>query len=386
MTDPRSTAPKNVSPTLEAVVSGSTSFAAHLELAGRPVLVVGAGPDALPKITALRAARATVTVFAERALPSIQDMAERGLISWQRRTLDDVGLQDFWLVVAASNDAEIDLRTEQLCTANKVFCLRGSGLVPAVEPQTGTLRKPGGRVILVGGGPGDPALITIAGAAALREADVVITDRLAPLAALEHVLPGTEIIDVSKIPRGLTTPQEEINRLIIVHAHAGKTVVRFKGGDNFVFGRGGEEMIACAAEGIDVVVIPGVTSAIAAPALAGIPVTHRGLNQGFTVITGHVPPGDARSRLDYEALARTGTDLILLMAVANLGTITAELIARGMPADTPAATIADAGLESQRAAHGTVSTIAEVARAAGIVSPAVTVIGAVAGFDPKTSH
>ncbi len=157
-----------------------------------------------------------------------------------------------------------------------------------------------GRVILVGGGPGDPDLLTIGGLKALRRADVVLYDHLAPLACLDEVRPGTVLVDVGKIPRGPQTPQEDINALLVEHARAGATVVRFKGGDAFVFGRGSEEWQACAAAGIPVEVIPGVSSAIAGPALAGIPLTHRGLSQSFTVVSGHVGPGPPRlpRRLD----------------------------------------------------------------------------------------
>nr|WP_243843076.1 MULTISPECIES: uroporphyrinogen-III C-methyltransferase [unclassified Mumia] len=237
-----------------------------------------------------------------------------------------------------------------------------------------------GRVVLVGGGPGDPGLITVAGLEAVRSADVVVTDRLAPLGVLHGL--GCEIVDVGKIPRGRTTPQEEINRILVAHAAAGKRVVRLKGGDTFVFGRGGEELEACVAAGIPVDVIPGVTSAIAGPALAGIPVTHRGLSQGFTVVSGHVPPGDPRSTLDWAALARSGTDLVLLMAVATLPAITATLITEGLDAATPAATVADATLPTQRVVRADLATIAERIAEACIASPAITVIGKVAGFDP----
>jgi uroporphyrin-III C-methyltransferase len=237
-------------------------------------------------------------------------------------------------------------------------------------------------VVLVGGGPGDPGLLTVAGLGAIREADVVVADRLAPLAVLEQVRPGTEIIDVAKIPRGEFTPQEEINRLLIAHAAAGKCVVRLKGGDNFVFGRGGEEWQACAAAGIDVQVVPGVSAALAGPALAGIPVTHRSLNQGFSVVTGHVPPGDPRSTVDWSALARSGTALIVLMGVANLAAIAQALIAGGLDPSTPAATVSNAGYPGQRSVRASVADIAAVTAAAGLTAPAVTVIGSVAGFDP----
>ena len=148
-----------------------------------------------------------------------------------------------------------------------------------------------GRVTLVGGGPGDPGLLTVAGLEALRTADVVLYDHLAPLACLDECPSGVLLIDVGKIPGGRATSQQRINELLVEHALAGRHVVRFKGGDSFVFGRGGEEVIACAEAGVPVAVVPGVTSAVAGPALAGVPVTHRGVVQAFTVVSGHVPPG-----------------------------------------------------------------------------------------------
>ena len=149
-----------------------------------------------------------------------------------------------------------------------------------------------GTVTLVGGGPGDPGLITVQGLHAIRQADVVVYDRLAPLECLAEARPEAELIEVGKIPRGPQTRQERISEIMIQHAWAGRAVVRLKGGDSFVFGRGGEEWQACAAAGVPVHVVPGVTSAVAVPELAGIPVTHRSLTQGFTVVSGHVPPGD----------------------------------------------------------------------------------------------
>ncbi|HEY5821268.1 MAG TPA: uroporphyrinogen-III C-methyltransferase [Propionibacteriaceae bacterium] len=239
-----------------------------------------------------------------------------------------------------------------------------------------------GSVTLVGGGPGDPGLLTVAGLDAVRTADVLVCDRLAPLAVLDQARPGALIIDVGKIPRGAFTPQEQINAILVEHGLAGRTVVRLKGGDNFIFGRGGEEWQACAAAGVPVQVIPGVSSATAAPALAGIPLTHRALTQGFTVVSGHLPPGDPGSTLNWTALARTNTTLVILMGVATLAAITAELITDGLAPDTPAATIADAGLPSQRTVRASVADIARITDEAEIKPPAVTVIGAVAGFVP----
>ncbi|MGO4956494.1 uroporphyrinogen-III C-methyltransferase [Luteococcus sp. Sow4_B9] len=235
-----------------------------------------------------------------------------------------------------------------------------------------------GTVTLVGGGPGDPGLLTVAGLRALEQADVVLVDHLAPQESLAHCRPDCEQIWVGKLPRGEFVPQERINELLVEHARAGRRVVRFKGGDNFVFGRGGEEWQACAQAGIAVRVIPGVTSSVAAPALAGIPVTHRSLVQGFTVVSGHVPPGDERSQLDWSALARTRTTLVVLMGVKYLPEITRELRAAGMAADTPVAVIAQAGHPQMRQVRGPLDQIAELAQ--DVRPPAVTVIGEVAGL------
>ncbi len=277
----------------------------ELPVTGREVVVVGGGPAALGKIALLRSNEANVTVVAPTAMASIADLAERGLIRWHQRRLRPADLDDCWLVYSATGDDAADAEVVEQAAARQRFCLPGSGGVAA--PEHPARRRVGGRVVLVGGGPGDPGLITVTGLTAIREADVVVHDRLAPLAVLDEVREGAVVIDVSKIPGGATTPQEEINRVLIEHASAGRSVVRLKGGDNFVFGRGGEEWQACAAAGIEVQIVPGVSSALAVPALAGIPLTHRTANQGFTVITGHVPPGDPRSMLDYAALARSRT-------------------------------------------------------------------------------
>lgn len=231
-----------------------------------------------------------------------------------------------------------------------------------------------GLVTLVGGGPGPTELLTVAGLAAVREADVVVCDRLAPLGALAGI--SAEIVHVGKIPRGEFTPQEQINRLLVEHAQRGRKVVRLKGGDNFVFGRGGEEWNACRAAGIEVRVVPGVSSALAAPALAGVPVTHRDITQGFAVVSGHVPPDDPRSTVDWDGIARSGLTLVVLMGVATLPAISRRLIDAGLDPHTPAASISDGGLPSQQSVRGTLASIAADAKAAGIRAPAVTVIGA----------
>ena len=238
-----------------------------------------------------------------------------------------------------------------------------------------------GTVVLVGGGPGDPDLLTIGGLRAVRAADVIAYDRLAPLGVLTEAKPGAVLIDVGKIPRGPQTPQDQINQLLISHAQAGALVVRLKGGDNYLFGRGGEEALACAAAGVSVQVIPGVSSALAAPALAGIPVTHRGLSQGVTIVSGHVPPTDDRSELDWAAIARTRTTLVILMGVKYLPEIVATLLEAGLDAKTPAAIVSSAGSPQMRVLRAPVSRIAAVAADAGVEPPAITVIGAVAELE-----
>ncbi|MFZ0528998.1 MAG: uroporphyrinogen-III C-methyltransferase [Propionicimonas sp.] len=239
----------------------------------------------------------------------------------------------------------------------------------------------GGRVVLVGGGPGDPDLITVGGLRAIREADVIAYDRLAPLEVLGEARPDALLIDVGKEPHGAQTTQERIHELLLEHARAGRVVVRLKGGDGYVFGRGGEEALACAEAGVPVRVIPGVTSAIAAPALAGIPVTHRSLTQGFTVVTGHVPPGDERSTLDWAGLARLNTTLVILMGTKHLPEIVAALVAGGKHPAIPAAIVEKAGSPQMRVVRATVGSAADAARAHGIRPPAIVVIGEVAALD-----
>lgn len=236
-----------------------------------------------------------------------------------------------------------------------------------------------GTVYLVGAGPGDPDLITVKGLRLLQRADVIAYDRLIPQQLLAEARPDAELIDVGKTPyrRGIT--QEEINDILVNHALAGFSVVRLKGGDPFVFGRGGEEALACAAAGVPFEVVPGVTSAVAVPAYAGIPVTNRNVSPAFTVFTGHEDPSKPDTQVDYEALARVGT-LVLLMGLGKLAGITERLMAAGMPPDTPAAAIEWGTTERQRVVEGTVSTLPDLAIAAGLETPVTTVIGAVAAL------
>jgi uroporphyrin-III C-methyltransferase/precorrin-2 dehydrogenase/sirohydrochlorin ferrochelatase len=236
-------------------------------------------------------------------------------------------------------------------------------------------RRGPGRVVLVGGGPGDPGLLTLAGYRALLDADVVVVDRLAPTELVEHLGADVEVIDVAKVPRGPAASQEDINALLVERAHAGAVVVRLKGGDPFVLGRGGEEVDACVAAGVAVEVIPGVTSATAAATLAGVPLTRRGSAQEFTVVSGHVPPGDPRSTVDWGRLAAGSGTLVLLMAVANLEAIAAALVDGGRAAVTPVVIVENASLPHQRIVRATLADVGEVARAEAVVPPAVVVVG-----------
>ncbi|HUX72145.1 MAG TPA: uroporphyrinogen-III C-methyltransferase, partial [Cellulomonadaceae bacterium] len=239
--------------------------------------------------------------------------------------------------------------------------------------------RPGpGSVALVGGGPGDVGLLTLRGRALLGEADVVVVDRLAPRAVLAELDPDVLVIDVGKAPGHHAVPQDDINALLVAHALAGRQVVRLKGGDPYVFGRGSEEAAVLRAAGIPVEVVAGVTSAVSVPAAAGIPVTHRGLSRGFSVITGHE---------DLHALPPTEQHtIVLLMGVGRLGATCRVLMADGWSPDTPVAVVEDGYGPGQRVTTGTLASIAARATEVGVRSPAVTVIGDVVRLAPAWAH
>jgi uroporphyrinogen III methyltransferase/synthase len=237
-----------------------------------------------------------------------------------------------------------------------------------------------GFVSLVGAGPGDPGLLTLAGRDRLAEAGVVVYDRLVNPALLEHAPAGAEVVYAGKAPDGHTLTQDAINDLLVEKARAGKRVVRLKGGDPFVFGRGGEEALALAAAGIAFDVVPGVTSAVAAPAYAGVPVTHRGLASSFAVITGHEDDSKDDARVDWSRLATSVDTLVILMGAAALPTIADALIAGGRRADTPAVSVEWGTLPSQRSVAAPLSEIAAAVREAGLGTPLLTVVGEVASL------
>ncbi|RKS73791.1 uroporphyrin-III C-methyltransferase [Motilibacter peucedani] len=250
----------------------------------------------------------------------------------------------------------------------------------AVSGQPAAPRPtPVGSVALVGGGPGERGLLTVRGVELLARADVVVADRLAPdVSAL--LRDGVEVIDASKTPGGRSVPQEQTTAVLVAKALEGKRVVRLKGGDPYVFARGFEERAACLTAGVPVEVVPGVTSALAAPAAGGVPVTHLGLAQEFTVVSGHVAPGDPRSTVDWDALARLNGTLVLLMAVDRLAAIAAALVAGGRDPLTPAAVVSQGTLPGQRSVRTSLAELAATVEREGVRPPAVVVIGAVAGL------
>ena len=231
-------------------------------------------------------------------------------------------------------------------------------------------------VYLVGAGPGDPGLLTVRGAAVLRRADVVVYDRLSVASLLDLAPAGAERISVGKTPRGPSTEQEEINALLVERGKAGQEVVRLKGGDPFVFARGGEEARALLDAGVPFEVVPGISSAIAVPAYAGVPVTHRGLSTSFTVVTGHEDPW-AATETDWDAVARVGGTIVVLMGVATRADIAERLIAGGLPAQTPVVSVQWGTRPDQRTVRTTLAGLG----AAHMEAPATLVIGAVAGLD-----
>jgi uroporphyrin-III C-methyltransferase len=233
-------------------------------------------------------------------------------------------------------------------------------------------------VALVGAGPGDPGLLTLKAAELLSKADVVLVDRLVDPGVLRHVREGAEIIDVGKTSWTGTAPrQEEINAQLVAHAKQGKRVVRLKGGDPFVFGRGSEEAQALVDEGIAFEVVPGVSSAFAAPAYAGIPVTARGITQDVCVVTGHLDPDDPASRVRWQALATGPGTLVILMGLDRLPLLTDGLIRYGRPASTPAACVQQGTTPQQKVVVSTLENLAADVAAAGLKAPVATVIGEV---------
>lgn len=237
-----------------------------------------------------------------------------------------------------------------------------------------------GKVYLVGAGPGDPDLITRKGLRLIQSADVILYDRLIPPTLLDEAPYDAELIDVGKRPKQPRLSQDEINQVLIDRARAGKSVVRLKGGDPLVFGRGSEEAIACALAGVPFEIVPGISSSYAVPAYAGIPLTHREISRSFTVMTGHENPEETDSDAYYAGLVKVGGTLVILMGVYYLPQILGKLLAAGLAPETPAAIIEWGTTPAQRVVEATAATLAQAAAAHEIQSPAISVLGEVVKF------
>ncbi len=392
-----------------------TGFPLLLDVSARRVVVVGGGTVATRRVRALHKAGAQVLVVA----PSIAAELVALDVACERREFTAHDLDGAWLAVACTDNPAVNAAVVAAAEQRQVFCVRsdaapgGSARIPAalrrddltvavsggddplramalrdaiaVALDLGELpsrpARPathGGSVALVGGGPGDPELITVLGRRLVASADVVVVDRLAPRTLLDDLPDSVEVIDCGKSPHRQNLSQEDINAVLIARALAGKRVVRLKGGDPFIFGRGGEEYLACVAAGVPVRVVPGISSALAGPAAARIPLTHRGVSADFTVVSGHLDPGrPAESGIDWPGLAAGAGTLVLLMSMDRLDLIAGELIAHGRPAATPSAVVHRATLEGQRVVRAPLAELAAAVARAGVGAPAVIVIGEV---------
>ncbi|WP_406350838.1 uroporphyrinogen-III C-methyltransferase [Streptomyces sp. NBC_00658] len=401
------------------------AYPVGLRLTGRRVVVLGGGQVAQRRLPALIAAGADIHLVSPQATPSVEAMADAGEITWTRRPYENGDLANTWYALIATSDHEANAEASAEAERHRVWCVRSDdadaatawtpatghseGVTVAVlttdargrDPRhtaairdavveglrDGTLVAPHHRtrtpgVALVGGGPGDPDLITVRGRRLLAEADVVIADRLGPRDLLAELPPHVEVIDAAKIPYGRFMAQEAINNALIEHAKLGKSVVRLKGGDPFVYGRGMEEVQALAEAGIPCTVVPGISSSISVPGAVGIPVTHRGVAHEFTVVSGHVAPDDERSLVDWQSLAKLRGTLVVLMGVDKIGRIAETLMAHGKSADTPVALVQEGTTAAQRRVDATLATVAETVRTEDVKPPAVIVIGEVVNVGP----
>jgi uroporphyrin-III C-methyltransferase/precorrin-2 dehydrogenase/sirohydrochlorin ferrochelatase len=338
-----------------------------------------------------------VLLVSPEVTPALEDLIAREELIWERRPYRTGDCDGAWLVQACTDDGKVNAAVAAEAESRRIWCVRADDAQASAAwtPASGRVgdtsvavlaggdprraagvrdavldglrdggitarhsrRKPVG-VALVGGGPGDPGLITVRGRRLLAQADVVVTDRLAPRELLDELPGDVEIVDAAKIPYGRSVTQEHINAALVEHARAGRFVVRLKGGDPFVFGRGAEEVLHCVREGIPVTVVPGVTSAIAVPSVAGA-------------------PGHPASTVDWEALGRSHGTLILLMAVERMRVIADTLMRYGRSPDTPVAVIQNGTLQSQRTLMASLATVADEMTASGVRPPAIIVAGEV---------
>ncbi len=384
-----------------------------LRLGGRRVVVVGGGGVAARRVPSLLDAGAEIFLVSPKVTASLEDLAAAGRIRWEARGYQPADCAGAWLVCACTDDPAVNAAVAAAAEAQRTWCVRAddAGASAAWTPasgragdvrvgvlsgdprhsaairdavvaglRSGQLSARHGRghrsgVAIIGGGPGDPGLITVRGRQLLAEADVVLTDRLAPRSLLDELRDDVEIIDAGKIPYGRAMAQEHINAALISHAQAGRFVARLKGGDPFVFGRGAEEVLACLRAGVPVTVVPGVTSAVGVPASAWVPVTHRGVAQEFHVVSVHVPPGDERSTVNWELLGGSSGTLVLLMAVERIGAVVHELMRYGRSPGTPVSVIADGTLPTQRTINSTLEQVESLVAKEGVRPPAIVVVG-----------
>lgn len=396
------------------------AYLVGLRLTGKKVVVVGGGTVAQRRVPVLIGAGADVHVIARAATPAVEALAEQKPgITLQLRDYRDGDLEGAWYAIAATDDPVVNAAVVAEAESRQIFCVRadvareGTAVTPAsfdydgllvgvlaggehrrsaairsaireafqqgvINPDTSDVMR--GGVALVGGGPGDPELITVRGRRLLARADVVVADRLAPPELLAELGAHVEVIDAAKIPYGRAMAQDAINDVLVERARAGQFVVRLKGGDPFVFARGYEEVLACAEAGIPVTVVPGVTSAIAVPAMAGVPVTHRGVNHEFVVVSGHLAPDHPESLVNWNAMAQLSGTLVLLMAVERIELFADALISGGRPAETPVLVVQHGTTAAERILTTTLGDAPMRIRTDGIRPPAIVVIGPVAGF------
>ena len=399
------------------------AYLVGLRLTGKKVVVVGGGTVAQRRVPLLLANGADVHVITRAATPAVEAFGEQKPgITLAVRDYRDGDLEGAWYAIAATDDPAVNAAIVAEAQRRQIFCVRadaardGTAVTPAsfeyeglsvgvlaggehrrsaairsaireafqqgriapdVSAPADVMR---GGVALVGGGPGDPELITVRGRRLLAHADVVVADRLAPPELLAELAPHVEVIDAAKIPYGRAMAQDAINNVLIDRARAGQFVVRLKGGDPFVFARGYEEVLACVEAGIPVTVVPGVTSAIAVPAMAGVPVTHRAVNHEFVVVSGHLAPDHPESLVNWNALAQLSGTLVLLMAVERIELFAEALLKGGRPAETPVLVVQHGTTAAERTVRATLADAPDRIRTEGIRPPAIIVIGPVAAF------
>lgn len=390
-----------------------------ISLTGRQIVMVGGGDVTARRLRRFLLDGAVVRVVAPALSDATARLVTDHAIEWRPRAVEAIDIEDAWLVHAATGDARVDASVAGLCDERRILCINagdgshGSARLAAetrsgdsivgvvsdagVDPgrtlllrdaiaeklREGSLplrrRRPTavGQVHLVGGGPGPVDLITVRGRRLLAEADVVVADRLGPVGVISELAPDVEVIDVGKRPQHHPVPQHEINEILIDRARRGLRVVRLKGGDPFVYGRGGEEVAACLAAGIPIEVVPGLTSIVSVPQAAGIPVTHRGTAAALHVVNGQDPLTDA----SLAALRDPHTTTVVLMGVSALAGFAAAALNAGADPALPVAIVESGHTDAQRTTHATLATAAAEARSVGVRNPAVMVFGHVAAAD-----